>query len=118
MTDEAINKKLAEWAGFRYDEDGEFVNGMWANLSGWSRPGEKVRFPEVPEFTDSLDLCFQYLVPKLVDYYLDMLSLDGTIQHHAAVLSTWASVLHTASATSPALALCKAIEQLIEAEHD
>jgi len=116
MTDEAINKKLAEWAGFRYDEDGEFVNGMWANLSGWSRPGEKVRFPEVPEFTDSLDLCFQYLVPKLDQLTIEW---DTALVSTAYVYGDAADrVFSWADATSPALALCKAIEQLIEAEHD
>jgi len=109
-----LDKKLAKWAGFTYDEDAEFVNGMWVDRSKWMSP-DRIVFYGGPVFTDSLDLCFQYLVPKCghvglstADKYFDASvwpkypdsEYDGVMTMEAA----------------PALALCKAIEKLIDAE--
>lgn len=95
---EKLNKKLAEWAGF-------------------------VLYGDYTYFTSSLDACFRWLVPKL-EYYFSFKFWQTLYKGEAR---RWVCQAHNKGwvadfgkvetyAETPALALCKAIEQLIDKE--
>lgn len=94
------NKKLAEWAGFVGIID-------YPNKASIGHPSTKSGLFIKLDFTQSLDACFKWLVPKLSDYFIGS-SVDG---HTATVWNI--SYSYGAKAETPALALCKAIERLI-----
>lgn len=117
MDVQKLNKKLAEWAGFAYQEEMVSIKDEIHDAStprlvrAWVSPiGFLQRWP--PNFIQSLDACFRWLVPKLdgvgvVDglkygYFLGTASKNGNFYQHEA--------------QSPALALCLAIEKLIDSE--
>lgn len=131
MPEQELNKKLAEWAGF-----------IQMRLN--DRPHEPTllyKFPRdskvgvslLPDFTQSLDACFKWLVPKLKDIYSLFLEYDamcddfkcylgevddegetiiGETEYGLCLLALPLCVF----AKTPALALCKAIEKLIDGE--
>ncbi len=110
---EELNKKLAEWCGFEYvttekvwkpDIDCDYGSKQhWVYLDG-----EESFF--LPDFTTSLDDCFEYIVPKLDSYMLKE-NIWG-VEHHCHVIMKGKSA--TASEETPAVALCRAVEKLID----
>ena len=99
-----LNKKLAEWAGFRYR------NGLWIHSE---RDGVTM---DLLNFTDSLDACFKWLVPKLLSWGMDNEHEDNPnmgIVFYCTTDKTF-KVWEQAYVATPALALCKAIEKLID----
>ena len=67
MKETDLNRKLAKWAGFVYDEGAEYMGGGGNNnilLYGlWYPPdNDEVGSPGLPDFTQSLDACFEWLV--------------------------------------------------------
>lgn len=118
---EELNKKLAEWAGFYC------LEGLWTIRD------EDVLEVRLPDFTQSLDACFKWLVPKVHTVGRGMLLelkaepykgynaqvKDGKVQWAAYisergyVSGEW-SAWTGRHAESPALALCLAIEALID----
>ena len=109
MNEQELNQKLAEWAGFqRYKGEGELRFLTPKILPDLFRPDEL-------DFTKSLDLCFKWLVPALPNgIRLRMLgqmrdkrgffcSIGGKFLSHCY-----------SEAETPALALCRAIEKLIQ----
>lgn len=84
-------------------------------------------FDDVPAFTDSLDACFRWLVPKLQELKWKMrisaaTLLGGTAQ---SSLTCWERKYNKqnrphicVNAETPALALCLAVEKLIQKESD
>lgn len=115
---EELNKKLAEWAG---------LDLKWGRLEGKDYGKMVLVFndangyrQETQAFTQSLDACFKWLVPKVVggDSY--------TIDMRTEKYQTWAHLIahyymdksYDVQDKDPALALCKAIEKLIEGEKD
>lgn len=105
MENEELNKKLAEWAGFRIYAIG--------GASSWIKPTGGIEV-KLPKFTESLDACFKWLVPKLPYIFVFDYAEGG-----------WACFARgcegapdkaVGEAETPALALCKAIEQLIDKE--
>jgi len=113
---EELNRKLAEWAGFRETR-------LSSGHLGWLYPPEySLEKGYLPNFTDSLDACFKWLVPawntkarpipswiENITFCLmsgDLIRCD--LQQFDNDYDTWAD------ADTPALALCKAIEKLID----
>ena len=111
-----MNKKLAEWAG----------------LKVWVIPQTEDEVicvhPDDPDscltvnFTASLDDCFRWLMPKIYAYVLQSFS-KGHHLHHASVALPYTNIqdIQTFEANvernkNPALALCRAIEQIIDKE--
>ena len=87
---EQLNKKLAKWAGF------EFVNYRY-----WLYP-DGTYHKELPNFPQSLDACFEWLMQKPKSkVFLVLWAMD--------VVCDWAE----GKEPRPALALCLAIEKLI-----
>ncbi|KKN75181.1 hypothetical protein LCGC14_0383400 [marine sediment metagenome] len=104
--DEELNKKLAEWAGGKY----EF--GHW-----WLRDyNEQTCNP--PNFTKSLDACFKWLVPKLFElgYSCGMIiaEVSSKARYRFVVDLANTEVGVEAQDENPALAFCLAIEKLID----
>ena len=132
---EELNKKLAEWAGFKLRH-----TGIKDEIPVWLEPDDNYA-PDnptayffggknygLPDFTSSLDACFKWLVPKMenvggrrleeIHLYptsrgnylceLDMVQIEDRRSPECEV--KWAA------AETSALALCLAIEKLIDAE--
>ena len=91
MNEQELNEKLAEWAGCAMEYD---------------------RVYEKP-FTQSLDACFKWLVPKL--NHIEMVGHNGDFVWNPEIKDRLATV-STIGGKSPALALCLAIEKLIDKE--
>jgi len=126
--EQELNKELAEWAGFKwqhaYHDFYELVtpDGAQLDLTAF-RIGS---YKKCPKFTQSLDACFKWLVPKL--------NRDGWFVElqQASMREYWKARLWCPSsgtgkitlgsirarpiqeAETPALALCLAIEKLID----
>lgn len=120
-----LNRKLAEWAGFQYKECTIDNGPIWSNYvkaMRWYRPNHQIGIDSVsehsPNFTHSLDACFKWLVPRLLE--LDWLPCISLIDFE----HLWVAELHQdgpentiwldSKAETPALALCKAIEKLVD----
>jgi len=110
MNEQELNKKLAEWAGFknpRFEEEGIIFTGaingrVWGNLY-------------VDLFTQSLDACFKWLVPKAE---LDEIRVWKTGAGWGADIMprTLTTPIVNNYGETPALALCLAINKMIENE--
>jgi len=97
-----LNKKLAEWAGLPY-KPVDF--GLPYNEGGY----------DLPDFTQSLDACFKWLVPKIAREVADIdLSTDREAMYK--LFSLWIELFWTLreQPISLALALCLAIEKLVD----
>ena len=122
MTDQEkneLNRKLAEWAGFTFETKGsgekigrlfemDVVDGCEiVNYpdGGWDFVGD------MPNFTDSLDACFEWLVPKFKRWEMGS-NQDGEI--FVTVCMAGQQFPSSATDKAPSLALCLAIEKLIE----
>ena len=111
MSEQELNKKLAEWAGWEL-KPGSYR--VWRHKNIVPLVDEYTYLNHRPNFTESLDACFEWLVPKLSCYKLDNL---GSNKHHACV-GAIALGQGAAYAETPALALCLAILKLIEKDID
>ena len=109
---QALNKKLAEWAGFK-------PHYIYPGSISWTFPPDE-NFPDgdthnwSPTFTESLDACFKWLVPKAQmmghRVVLEASPDGGFVAHIIRKESVDTVGVHFA----PALALCLAIEKLID----
>ena len=109
-----LNKKLAEWAGFHYqEEDGYHYRGwIYADSLNQSR-----RYISELNFTQSLDACFKWLVPKIDKTHHLTIELNwNRFTTELYLLDGFGSGKYVGEAETPALALCLAIEKLIDGE--
>lgn len=126
--EQELNKKLAEWAGFK-----RLLRAGSKDRYYWEIPDGRQRVEEdfLPDFTQSLDACFKWLVPRLKelcscnnghsdnDLYMDLRLCDGqgwTKSGWMCVVRCYRSIASVDGIESPALALCLAIEKLIDSE--
>ncbi len=122
-----LNEKLAKWAGFKQ-------RGMsYTGIRLWVAPDEVRHFDKVikeqqgqeyprmpdkdnhyklPDFPSSLDACFEWLVPKLKGYSLSKPTFLGVC---VAIVYMGESSFEGVE-LNPILALCLAIEKLIDGE--
>lgn len=101
MMYEELNRKLAEFAGFTYD--------IFIYQRHWKAP-DGSSMEELPNFTSSLDACFKWLVPAVgrsKDIEAERRQMVGNL------LMSWARDVAFLG-EEPALALCLAIEKLID----
>jgi len=104
-----LNKKLAEWAGWIPYASGMNYGECWLDGNGY--------YHEHPNFTNSLDVCFKWLWDKTVQELadIDLSSIEEAVHKLFQLWATeWVTDLHN----EPALALCLAIEKLIDGETD
>ena len=113
-----MNKKLLEFAGFIEADIKKHHYWDWRErLAKWTEPGTGYHV-KPPDFTTDLSLCFKWLVPKLYerDYFYELLQWNAG--QHKAIISKktagWATIVSDAVAGNPALALCSALEKLID----
>jgi len=107
VNEQELNKKLAEWAGWRNVHIVHPLN----KVVGLTKQSPPVDWVEA-NFTASLDACFKWLVPKLrktADCVMDM----GVTEYKVTI---WGEDLVTTTDKNPALALCLAVEKLIDNE--
>lgn len=114
-----LNEKLARWAGFRPPTQEEYSPGsrpqpdMEKRGWGFMYPSGEIKW-YLPNFASSLDACFKWLVPKLL---AEGLSLHVTASERGYLSAVYGgSEYYSSREETPALALCKAIEQLIDKE--
>ena len=127
MDEQALNRKLAEWAGnIKHNWNNEIAGYRTSGCFCWNCFDSEDYTPSkcIPNFTQSLDACFKRLVPKL-----EPLGYDLEISNDDQMFG-WRVSLHNqhseCSIASPyeqfsepsdtALALCLAIEKLIDSE--
>lgn len=126
MENEELNKKLAEWVGFkRLAEEAYPSIYKTCPIVLWELP-YGVYHEDLPNFTQSLDACFKWLVPKLcrweirnyiphiVTYDKPRAEIATTYGGNPAIHGGW--LYGEAEAETPALALCLAIRKLIDKE--
>jgi hypothetical protein len=105
MINEAeLNNKLAKWAGWK----------IQGNVTHWYED-DKGNPVNPPDFTQNIKSCFDWLVPKLLYAELKMGKI-GNGYYSAMVENEPVNRDWYYQAKSPALALCLAIEKLIDAE--
>jgi len=105
-----LNKKLAEWAGFTKIKK---LGSAWCGLSPTAKASGYGNLEDepLPNFTESLDTCFKWLVPKIITNLADI-DLSTTLEAQHKLFQLW--VLQDAE--SYATDLCLAIEKLVNAE--
>lgn len=111
--EQELNKKLAKWAGCY-----EAINKYTGLVCWWYPDGYIHGSAAPPQFTDYLDLCFKWLVPKLNDMGEKVRMISQPRSGGAFFCAVGGKYLAHACvyAETPALALCKAIEKLIDGE--
>jgi len=100
MNEQELNKKLAEWAG-------------WKQVINYNDPSMNEEHP--PLLTQSLDACFKWLWRKAIQTLadIDLSSIEEAIHK---LFYLWATERVIRLNDEPALALCLAIEKLIDKE--
>ena len=114
MNEQELNKKLAEWAGFEFSHRNTGALGRSADW--WIYPNGGYT-SELPGFTQSLDACFKWLVPKLNNCELTSFHKSTlTLRYHFTSGAKEDGNTYWSYGNTPALALCLAIEKLIDSE--
>ena len=101
---EELKKKLAELAGL--ERIYKATNGGWYYYEyqeGENKP--------IPNFPESLDACFELLVPKAIDKLADI-DLSTSTEAYYKLFEMWLKQAENSEVN--ALALCLAIEKLLE----
>ena len=104
-----LNKKIAEWCGFR---------GRTTTDPDWYRPQVIAPGGQViamPDFTTALDACFEYIVPKL-GLVFDHIQLLKRDKGWIARVRGFGYHYMASYYKTPAPALCRAVEKLIDGE--
>jgi len=121
MNEQELNKKLAEWAGFERSNSTQ-IETPWDIYTLWSKPDNKfLRKPLAKGslyralcFTQSLDACLKWLVPLAIDKIMAEQECSSDLAY-AILFKKWLQELELIIPKA-ALALCKAIEKLIDNE--
>ena len=112
-----LKEKLALWVGFEHEVCSSVKRGHC-----WVDPLEGGHEEEPPNFPESLDACFEWLVPKLFEkgYWI---KADHSHSQYHSESHTYTLGRHiftgsevTVSNEKPAVAFCLAVEQLIDGE--
>jgi len=111
-----LNEKLAEWAGFTVVQSVSM--GGEASVAQYLLPDGKHHCWGCPNFTESLDACFKWLVPKLGKVWLAYGLNDDTSSPLYKAFACNNLTCFTIFAETPALALCRAVEKLIDGGKD
>ena len=106
-----INKKLAEWAGFKLVKNIAVPYYIDPNNNTVSRSSD------MPNFTQSLDACFKRLVKD--NWSVAFNSKEVCLLTIPRAKEVYGSdiIVGKSNQNNPALALCLAIEKLIDEEN-
>jgi len=119
-----LNRKLAEWAGFKYDKT--TTTGLVME-TGWGDPRGRVLHSAhpscLPKFTHSFDSCKCWLIPKL-DSTVNIRSINFHVMGHTVPPNIWACEIifflgqpddiYARRANSIPLSFCLAVEKFID----
>ena len=118
---EELNKKLAKWVGFKEVKSKDCYAPQTEH--GKAHPDSicHIEYPDIgictefPDFTDSLDACFKWLVPQLNNSELTSFHKSSlTPKYHFICGAITDGNTYWSYGETPALALCLAIERLID----
>lgn len=116
-----LNKRMAEFARLQFFPECECirVKGIcWGEDERTYGVDGKHHFV-LPRFTDSTDACLEHLEPELYRRGLRY-SLTRLQDGHKAIIfgtsKTWAKIVALGFDEKPAIAFCKAVEELMEKE--
>ena len=113
-----LNKKLLKFAGFEILSIVPRTEGsMWPDIdmTGFAVYPGKTRTGIAPIFLDDLNACFEWLEKPLVDYFIANTSSEIEYKHaYFSFLCNWLANYILDEPHKPALALCQAIELLID----
>jgi len=108
ISQQELKRRLGEWAGFRWD----------SSTNTWMYPTGNMG--DSPNFVDSLDSCFHWLLPHVklirIDFVGSGISPNGDItEWQVGIVSYVKPKLNQVYgfAESPSEALCRAINNLI-----
>jgi len=108
ISHQELKRRLAEWAGFKWD----------SSTNTWTYPNGSTG--DSPNFIDSLDSCFHWLLPHVklvrIDFVGSGISPNGEItEWQVGIVSYVKPKLNQVYgfAESPSEALCRAINNLI-----
>ena len=104
MSNEELNKKIVKWLGWEFHSDGKHWR-MKSDVLGWSVMANLLDFP------NDIRACLDYIMPKLNRASIAY-SLGG---YQAMVQLENGGKWETAENKNHALALCRAVEKLIDA---
>lgn len=112
MNEQELNKKLAEWVGFHKRQPEISVD--------WWRPDGQYEGSCLPDFPHSLDACFKWLVPKLNEQALRIRLINQPVGGNTFFCAIGGKHLAHgwAEAETLAIALCLAIEKLIDGKKE
>ena len=113
INEQELNKKLAEWAGFTYRDTPH--GNCWTDPDGMPHFDPLSRTASFPQ---SLDSCFKWLVPLAIN---ELTKIGHFAPATMKLFQLWYDELVTLAGDSSntkraALALCLAIEKLIDNE--
>ena len=128
-----LNKKLDKWAGFELKPTERSFNTIDWPYYSWYTPQGEILWSEdmLPNFTNSLDAYYEWLEPKVKNlkglghpFIIKLVSGCGECGEYSAEITNptlWKESHHTSRyalefSHNPALALCLAIEKLIDGE--
>jgi hypothetical protein len=108
ISKQELKRRLSAWAGFKWD----------SSTNTWTYPNGSAG--DSPDFVDSLDSCFHWLLPHVklirIDYVASGISPKGEItEWQVGIVSYVNPKLNQVYgfARSPSEALCRAINNLI-----
>lgn len=112
---EELNKKLAKWAGFFY---GWSDNPKTMETEGgWYYPLANPKTcmqVDLPNFTQSLDTCFKWLMPKVIGKIMSEQECSSDVAY-GILFKKWLQELEL-MIPEASLSLCLSIEKLIDGE--
>ena len=114
MDNQKLNEKLAKWAGLKDVQVFLDHAGRTAKIQ-FEKPQHSQVYEVTEPFTNSLDACFKWLVPKLSPIYVVTITNHCGYDGWGVELSLIGhnSIFYSEDRT-PALGLCLAIEKLID----
>lgn len=110
-----LKRKLAEFAGFKQADIKKhyYFEVGGERLPKWIEPGRDWHI-KLPDFPESLDACFKWPVPKVIDKLMAEQECSSDLAY-AILFKKWLQELELIIPEA-ALALCLAIEKLIDKE--
>jgi len=111
-----LKEKIAKWLGFTL-VDTQFYSHSFgeSEVETWTAPDGHTC--HCPDFLKSLDTCFKHFMPKL--RYANIQFVDrysGIGPQFSATVSNQFANNYTWSDNIPQIALCRAVEQMIDME--
>ena len=117
-----LNERVARRAGFTWKFGGRWRYEQYKETNCWWEAPNGHKFKDCPSFISSLDVCFhpeRGIVPKLIQQ-LDNGTVKIELKYGRTKEMNWTFLFddwevdsfHFARDENPALALCKAVDQL------